>query len=235
MSESAHPQPTAEQIEAINSAVRYTAWTVFARTGAAPADGAAGEVERVIAELAERDVVVRGLYDVSTLRADADLMVWMHADEAEAVQDGIRRLRRTGLGPALRMVWSGMGLHRPPEFNKGHVPSFMMGLPPKRWLCMYPFVRSYDWYLLPDAERRELLAEHGRLGRDHPGIQPNTVAAFALGDYEWILALEADELHEHVDMMRHLRESETRLHVREEIPFYTGCLVSPAEAVELLR
>jgi chlorite dismutase len=53
-------------------------------------------------------------------------------------------------------------------------------------------------------------------------VRANTVASFALGDYEWILAFEADDLSRIVDLMRHLRGSETRRHVREEVPFYTG-------------
>ena len=89
-------------------------------------------------------------------------------------------------------------------------------------MCVYPFVRSYEWYLLEDEERRRLLAEHGQMARDYPDVRANTVASFALGDYEWILAFEADELHRIVDLMRHLRGSETRRHVREEVPFYTG-------------
>ena len=60
------------------------------------------------------------------------------------------------------------------------------------------------------------------MGRDYPDVRANTVAAFALGDYEWLLAFEADELYRIVDLMRHLRASRARLHVREEIPFYTG-------------
>ena len=67
-----------------------------------------------------------------------------------------------------------------------------------------------------------MLGEHGRMGREYPQVQANTVAAFALGDYEWILALEADDPLELVDLMRHLRSAEARRHVREEIPFFTG-------------
>ncbi|MFZ1669830.1 MAG: chlorite dismutase family protein, partial [Candidatus Nanopelagicales bacterium] len=89
-------------------------------------------------------------------------------------------------------------------------------------VCVYPFVRSYEWYLLPDGERRELLVEHGMMGREYPDVRANTVASFALGDYEWILAFEADDLDRIVDLMRHLRASRARMHVREEIPFYTG-------------
>jgi chlorite dismutase len=95
-------------------------------------------------------------------------------------------------------------------------------------------VRSYDWYLLPEEERRTLLAEHGRLARDYPDVRANTVSSFALGDYEWMLAFEADELHRIVDLMRHLRSSETRRHVRLEVPFYTGTRLPAAELVKNL-
>ena len=98
-----------------------------------------------------------------------------------------------------------MGLHRPAEFNKGHVPAFLAGAGPQTWVTVYPFVRSYEWYLLPDEERRGMLVEHGMMGREYDQVLSNTVAAFALGDYEWLLALEADELHDTVDLMRHLR------------------------------
>ena len=62
----------------------------------------------------------------------------------------------------------------------------------------------------------------------------NTVAAFALGDYEWLLAFEADELHRIVDLMRDLRASGARRHVREEIPFYTGRRRPVADIVNCL-
>jgi chlorite dismutase len=60
------------------------------------------------------------------------------------------------------------------------------------------------------------------MARGFPDVRANTVASFSLGDYEWILAFEADELYRIVDLMRHLRASEARLYVREEVPFYTG-------------
>ena len=62
-------------------------------------------------------------------------------------------------------------------------------------------------------------------------MRANTVRRFALGDYEWMLAFEADELHRIVDLMRHLRASRARRHVREEVPFYTGRRVAPTELV----
>jgi peroxiredoxin len=127
-----------------------------------------------------------------------------------------------------------MALHRPAEFNKSHVPAFLADEEARAYVCVYPFVRSYDWYLLEDAERRELLAEHGQMARGYADVRANTVASFALNDYEWILAFEADELHRIVDLMRHLRGSRARLHVRDEVPFYTGTKRSLDDLVQTL-
>lgn len=220
----------------INATIRYAMWSVFRLDVVlADADRAAeaAEVEELFAKLAADDVVVRGTYDVSGLRADADLMVWWHAETADALQAAYNAFRRTALGSRLSPVWSQMALHRPAEFNKSHVPAFMADETVRDYVCVYPFVRSYEWYLLPDDERRELLREHGMMARDYPDVRANTVASFALGDYEWILAFEADELHRIVDLMRELRASRARLHVREEIPFYTGRKHSVSELTEL--
>ncbi|MET0741351.1 MAG: hydrogen peroxide-dependent heme synthase [Candidatus Nanopelagicales bacterium] len=217
----------------LNQVIRYTMWSVFRAASPLPEDRAAlsAEVEDLFAALAGKDVVVRGVYDVSGLRHDADLMVWWHAESSDVLQDAYSRLRRTGLGRALVPVWSAAALHRPAEFNKSHVPAFLADETPRQYVCVYPFVRSYDWYLLPDEERRAMLAEHGVMARDYPDVRANTVASFALGDYEWILAFEADELHRIIDLMRHLRGSRARLHVREEVPFYTGRRRPVAEIV----
>jgi peroxiredoxin len=223
----------------INDTIRYAMWSVFAvdpATGALPQDraAAAAEVEEVLAGLGAKDLTVRGWYDVAGLRADADVMVWWHAPEIETVQQAYHELRRTALGRHLRPVWSVVALHRPAEFNKGHVPAFMAGEEARGYLCVYPFVRSYDWYLLPDDDRRRMLHEHGMAARTFPDVRANTVSAFALGDYEWVLAFEADDLHRIVDLMRELRATEARLHVREELPFYTGTRLPLAELAAAL-
>jgi hydrogen peroxide-dependent heme synthase len=218
----------------LNSLIRYTMWSVF-RLARPLADdqrtAAADEVTGLFEELAGKGVVVRGTYDVAALRADADVMVWWHAETPEALQEAYTRLRRTQLGRSLDPVWSQMALHRPAEFNRSHIPAFLADEEARRYVCVYPFVRSYEWYLLPDEERRDMLKEHGMQARPYPDVRANTVASFGLGDYEWMLAFEADELHRIVDLMRDLRASRARRHVREEVPFYTGVRKPVAELV----
>ncbi len=177
--------------------------------------------------LAEQDVKVRGIYDVSGLRADADVMVWWHAVDSEQLQGAYNAFRRTSFGRRLDPVWSQMALHRPAEFNKSHIPAFLADEEPRAHVCVYPFVRSYEWYLLEDEERRAMLAEHGQMARGFPDVRANTVASFALGDYEWMLAFEADELHRIVDLMRHLRASEAR---RSRIRSTMRCSSSASKA-----
>jgi chlorite dismutase len=234
MSESDHAEDKASKPKAreLNDTIRYTMWSVFQLAERSPSSGARRDSDRVgdvAAELLELerglaadDVVIRGWYDVAGLRADADVLVWWHGPSSDGLQDAYHRFRRTTLGQRMEPVWSQLALHRPAEFNKSHVPAFLAGEEPRSFVCVYPFVRSYDWYLLEDRERQDMLREHGQMARDFPDVRANTVASFALGDYEWILAFEADELHRIVDLMRHLRGSRARMHVREEVPFYTG-------------
>jgi chlorite dismutase len=210
----------------------YALWAVLRRDPAR--ETVAGDLAPAIAAVEAAGVVIRGFYDVSSMRADADLMIWLHGAPPETLQWALRELRRSDPLKTLLPTWNAMGVHRDAEFTSNHLPSFMRGKEPEKWLTVYPFVRSYEWYLLPDEERRAMLGNHGRKGAQYPQVLPNTVASFALGDYEWILALEAPELVDLVDLMRHLRQTDARRHVREEVPFYTGRRITVDEIAEVL-
>jgi peroxiredoxin len=218
----------------INAAVRYEMFSVFQVKPSALGEirsAAIVEARTFLDTLADAGVTLRGLYHLAGLRSGADWMVWTHAKSIEALQCAYNDLRRTtALGRASTPVWSSVAVHRPAEFNKRHVPAFLAGERPGAYLCLYPFVRSYDWYLLPEADRRTMLADHGKQARDYPDVRANTMAAFALGDYEWILAFEAAQMHRIVDLMRELRATEARRHVRAEVPFFAG----PRVAVDQL-
>jgi peroxiredoxin len=227
------PETARPKARELNELIRYTMWSVFRVNGPGAVDAAsaqtangrqdlAAEITGLCEQAVGKDVITRGCYDVQGMRADADYMFWWTAPTADDLQEMYARFRRTGLGRVSEPVWSVMALHRPAEFNKSHVPAFLAGAEPGDYVCVYPFVRSYEWYLLDDSERRQMLAEHGMMARDYPDVRANTVSCFALNDYEWMLAFEADELHRIVDLMRHLRGAKARLHTRDEIPFYTG-------------
>ena len=219
----------------LNSTTRYMMISVFAvEPGALGEDGAdvAADLAEFFARREEAGVVLRGLYDVAGMRADADFMMWTHAERIEDLQATYTGFRRTALGQISEPVWSVAALHRPAEFNKSHLPSFIMGEPAGEYICVYPFVRSLEWYLLPDEERKKMLVEHGMEGRAYPDVRANTVPAFALGDYEWILAFEGPDLGRIVELMWKLRYTDARRHAREETPFFTGPRREVAELVD---
>lgn len=214
----------------------YAYYPVF-RTGpglremdAGERDTSIHEVELLLKEWSDR-VAVRGAYSTVGFRPDADLLMWLVSSSPDDVQDLVVALRRTSLGRYLEPTWEFMGVVRPAEFSRDHVPAFFKGDPARKYLCVYPYVRTDEWYLLPAERRRELLREHGELGREYPDVLANTTSNFGIGDWEWILAFEADDLHRIVDCIRRLRDSESRRYTKVEVPFVTGIRKDLPEAL----
>ena len=195
----------------------------------------AAEVTGLFEKLAADDVVVRGTYDLSGVRADADVMVWWHAADRRAAAgrlqplppDRLRSSARAGVEPARDAPAGGVqhsaraGVHGRRGGARPTSASTRSCGPTTGTSC-------------PRRTGGGCWSSTARWAAEYPDVRANTVASFALGDYEWILAFEADELHRIVDLMRHLRASEARLHVREEIPFFTGPRVDPADLVHRL-
>jgi peroxiredoxin len=198
----------------------YAAFRVSEALSHGPRADLAAEAEAALTEA--EGVAIRGSYSTVGMRADCDLLLWLAGPSAEAMQASQVALRRTQLGSTIEPFWQAVGVHREAEFSKSHVPAFFAGEPPRRWLCAYPFVRTPEWYLLDPDRRRALLIEHGRMGREYPDVRANTVSAFGLGDYEWLLAFECDDVVRILDLIRHLRGAQARLYTNNELPFITG-------------
>jgi len=193
----------------------------------------ADEVAALFEKFADR-VSVRGVYTSTGFRPDTDLLFWWVASTADAVQELLVQFRRTALGRALELSHAFLGVVRPAEFNPDHLPSFLKGEEPKKYLTVYPFVRTEDWYLMPSADRAQLLRDHGAMGREFPEVAPNTTSAFGLGDWEWILAFESDDLTRIVDCIRRLREAEARRYTKLDIPFVLGIRTELRDAISSL-
>lgn len=234
-----NPHGEAAEAQAPGQLAQYANYSVFRRLPgtAAPADldAAVAQLEAVTAKLEPSGVTLRGIYDLNGFRHDGDILVWTHGADVEAIQTAIRNIRSTTLFESLELVWQVTGVHADAEFNPRHAPAYMLGHEPKKWITIYPFVRSYEWYLLPEEERSVMLRDHGMRGAAFKSVLANTIAAFGISDYEWMLSFEDDELINILDMMRDLRYTEARRHVREELPFYTGRRIPEAEVPVALR
>lgn len=231
---SGDPRDTYVSPDDVNAGSHFVMYSVF-DVGAPLPDKArdrAALAADTIRAVEAAGVTIRGWYDVAGFRADADLLVWLVSDDPKKLQAAYHALRNGELGAYLGPVWSNMGVHRPSEFNTRHTPACFSGIAPRPWLTVYPFVRSYDWYYLDPAKRSEMLRTHGMAAREFPDVLGSTTSAFGLGDYEWLLAFEADELYRLTDALRSQRAVEARLHVREETPFFTGPRIELAEWTE---
>lgn len=224
-----HPRgevrPIAKQL---NEERPFVMWSVFKADQVGEAGAGAFDPARIAAAedaVWKTGVSVRGYYDVSGFRADADLMAWFVAKSAEAAQAAYRVLHR---GLALTPVWSALSQHRPAEYNPDHLPG-MFEHEPERFASVYPFVRSYDWYLLEDWKRAAIMRNHAAAGRPFDDLVTSTLASFSLSDYEWVVALEGEDLTRIVDLMYAFRKTEARLYVRQDVPFFTGERVELAE------
>ena len=204
---------------------RYSSYPVFKvdteKLADVDRDLATKELATLLETFAPR-VHTRGAYTTAAFTAHADVMFWFVADSVDDIEELLIEVRRTRLGQALMPVETFLGVTRPAEFARDHQPAFVKGEDPKKYICVYPFVRTPEWYLLDPKERGGLLRDHGEAGREFPDVLANTTSAFGLGDYEWILCFEADSPVRIVELIRRLRATEARLYTKVEIPFFSG-------------
>lgn len=179
----------------------------------------------------EGRVGLRGTYVVQGFQAHTDILFWMFADRFNDVQDLQLEIRRSPFGRYITTPHAFTGITKPFEFSE-HPTSFAIGMRPREYLCFYPFIRKPEYYLLPKWERKALIGDHGDIGHEFtPDILTNGVYGFGLGDYEWLLTFETNDLSRLVDCVRKLRESKSRLYMQDEHPFIVGRYFALADAL----
>jgi len=187
------------------------------------ADWAAADTE--VANLvsgAEEGVTLRGAYTVLGLHPDVDLMLWVVAPNLDQVQRFAIAFDKTAIGRNLRLVEAYHGMASGSVYDSSHSPAFLRGEDPKRYLSVYPFNKTPEWFQLPYPERRQLMVEHGEMGREYPSVLTNTVSSFGIADQDWIVALEDDDPATLIRMVQKLREAKVREWTSVDTPIYLG-------------
>lgn len=178
-------------------------------------------------EESERFLKVRP-YLTLGLRAEVDFLLWAIAEDLEKVQQFVSGLYQTELGRHLSLVYSFVALKKPSQYALPHKQAFEEELPPRKFLFVYPFVKSREWYLLPFEKRKAIMDQHFKIAHEFPSIRLNTTYAFGLGDQDFVLAFEADHPAEFEDLVQRLRETESsRFTVRD-----TPMIVATAQSFE---
>ncbi len=197
-------------------------------------NGAVAQISSMLNELPD-DVVLRGTYSALGLTPDVELIVWAVAPKLEQLQRLAVGIDRTTIGHHLDLQRVYFGSAGVSQYDPNHGPAFLLGKDPKRYLSVYPFTKTPDWFLLPYEERRRLMIEHGEMGRDYPSILTNTVSSFGIADQEFIVALEDDDPKMLIDMVQKLRGAEVRKWTALDVPIYLGDRKPIADVLADLR
>lgn len=170
-------------------------------------------------------------------RGDADLMLWQASDRLESFQALQTEIFRTRLGGFLTTPYSYLGTVRRspyelPEVEEGGRASFRPQ--EARYLFVYPFVKTREWYGLPLERRQALMEEHIRIGRKHAGFRLNTLYSFGLDDQDFVVAFEGDEPGDFVSLVMELRESGASAYTLRDTPVFTCLQMSVWDALDTL-
>ncbi len=167
-------------------------------------------------------VDTRGVYSTVGLRHDADFIIWVHTTDFDAMQKLAVDINNSKLGSYLTTVYSYLGVGLGSRYTADHAPAFVKGVPPKTYLSVYPFIKTHEWYQVPFEERRTIMAEHGKMGREYPDILTNTISSFGIADHEFVVAFESDDIGDMVRMVEYLRPAASRPYTKLDTPIFLG-------------
>ena len=163
-------------------------------------------------------------YSTIGLRAEGDLLLWRMAESLEAVEETAADLIGSGIGRWLIPSISMIGLTRPSQYVKRPTTqeqSLFSG-ERSRYLVVYPFTKSVEWYLAPAEERQAVMRGHMKVGHAYPQVRQLLAYSFGLDDQEFIVAYETDDLVAFQDLVRELRETESRRSTVRDTPIITA-------------
>ena len=168
--------------------------------------------------------LVQHAYSTIGLRADGDLLLWRMAERIEEIEETAADLLTSGIGRWLTPAISMIGLTRPSQYVKRPSAQEQSLFSGERspYLVVYPFVKSVEWYLTPAEERQEVMKGHMRVGHRFPQVRQLLAYSFGLDDQEFIVAYETDDLVAFQDLVRELRETESRRSTVRDTPIITG-------------
>jgi len=168
-------------------------------------------------EVASTKMKVR-TYSTIGLRYDTEFMLWTISDSVEKMQILISKIYSTILGRYVEPSYIYLSTSRPSVYSNKVVPGFATDEQPMKYVIVYPFVKSREWYLLPFEERKKMMEEHIAVGRKFPQIRLNTSYSFGLDDQDFMLAFETNDLIDFQDLIVQLRETRVSKYVVRDTP-----------------
>jgi chlorite dismutase len=175
-------------------------------------------------------------YSTAGLRPESDFLLWRIANSVDAFQEQTKAINKTTLGGYLTTPWSFVAMTKRSTYvdklDPFHTPESRTHIIPgkRKYLFVYPFVKTRDWYLLPLEQRQEIMDVHIRAGSKYPSVKLNTTYSFGLDDQDFVVAFETDEPKDFLDLVMDLRETQSSKYTQRDTPIFT-CVQMPMENV----
>jgi chlorite dismutase len=183
---------------------------------------------------AESDVTTFA-YSMVGLKPGTDLLLWSLAPSLDALEERSASFLRTGMGRWMKVQESFLGIIQPSQYVKKPTPqeqSLFSG-ERSRYLIVYPFTKSTDWYLLAREARQGIMNEHMRVGHDFPEVRQLLAYSFGVDDMDFLVAYETDDLPKFGELVRALRGTDSRRSTIRDTPLLTG-IHRPIEEITAL-
>ena len=240
MTTTTHPEPATTPAAAAAPARQFVNFQFFRVDRAFRSESAEVKVKakRELAEIVQRYTGPMMLLPYSTvgLKAGIDFMLWRIGYDLDPFQQMVADINRSLLGRWLDIPQSYMAMTKHSQYVDEHVHDGQEGrrlkiVPGKKpFLFVYPFVKTRDWYLLPQADRQRIMNEHIAIGHKYPRVKINTTYSFGLDDQDFVVAFESDSAAEFLDLVQELRETESSKFTVRDTPMYT-CRRSTIEEI----
>ena len=174
-------------------------------------------------------------YSLYGLRSDCDFMLWQATYAIEDLQGISSKIRRSVMGPYLRETHAFLSMTKRSVYvgknaRGAHDPRLVITPEDKKYLFVYPFVKTRPWYALPVQERKRMMDEHIRVGLTFPSVSLNTTYSFGLDDQEFVVAFETDIVSDFLDLVQQLRETEASRYTLRDTPMFT-CVAQPLHEI----
>src|SRR5438309_4607440 len=195
------------------------------------------EVAALVREFGERPGMLVRPYSLVGTRGDADFMLWLVSERIDDLHEISARLNRTRMAPFLVTAYSYFSMtkksmyvdkHEHPN-QEGRSNRLVISPTGRRYLFVYPFVKTRAWYRLPAVERQRQMSEHIAMGHRYPGVKINTTYSFGLDDQEFVVAFESDSVADFLDLVQEMRGSEASTHTVRDVPSFT-CIAMDIDA-----
>jgi chlorite dismutase len=175
-------------------------------------------------------------YSTIGLRAEGDVLLWRMAERLEDLEQTAGDMLSAGIGRWLSSEISMIGLIRPSQYVKRATTQEQSLFDGERapYLIVYPFSKSTDWYLTPADERQRVMGGHMKVGHRYPQVRQLLAYSFGLDDQEFIVAYETDDLVAFQDLVRELRETESRRATTRDTPIITAIHRPLGDILEML-